>query len=126
MIVGRIFGARSINWSLDRRRIGTIVRSGRDSRRIGAIGWSMDRMHISTIIVCVGSSMVLATGSFGWQGNASNRVVFIGVLAQILIFVRRLWAFRDAYDYITLVYIFHHWQFFLHACGAVGRQLSHS
>ena len=27
VIVGRTFGARSINWSLDRRRIGAIVRS---------------------------------------------------------------------------------------------------
>ena len=49
----------------------------------------MDRMHISMIIVCVGSSTVLATGSFGWQCNASNGVVFVGVLAQILVFVRR-------------------------------------
>ena len=81
VIVGRTFGARSINWSLDRRRIGAIVRSGRDSRRIGAISWSMYRMHIGTIIVCVGSSTVPAMGSFGWQYNASNRVVFIGVLA---------------------------------------------
>ena len=100
VIVGRTFGARSIDWSLDRRRIGaivrsvdrrrigtiiwsvdrrrigTIVRSGRDSRRIGAIGWSMYRMHIGTIIVCVGSSTVLAIRSFGWQYNASNGVVF--------------------------------------------------
>ena len=49
----------------------------------------MDRMHISTIIVCVGSSTVLATGSFGWQYNASNGVVFVGVLARILVFVCR-------------------------------------
>ena len=79
----------SIIRSVDRRHIGTIVRSGRDSRRIGAIGWSMYRMHIGTIIVCVGSSTVPATGSFGWQCNASNGVVFIGVLARILVFVRR-------------------------------------
>ena len=49
----------------------------------------MDHMHISTIIVCVGSSTVLATGSFGWQSNAGNGVVFVGVLARILVFVRR-------------------------------------
>ena len=46
-------------------------------------------MHIGTIIICVGSSTVLATGSFGWQCNASNGVVFVGVLARILIFIRR-------------------------------------
>ena len=46
-------------------------------------------MHISTIIVCVGSSTVPATGSFGWQYNASNGVVFVGVSARILVFVRR-------------------------------------
>ena len=49
----------------------------------------MDRMYISTIIICVGSNMVLAMGSFGWQCNASNGVVFVGILAQILVFVRR-------------------------------------
>ena len=54
----------------------SIGRQGRDSRRIGTIGWSMYRMHIGTIIVCVGSSTVPATGSFGWQYNASNGVVF--------------------------------------------------
>jgi hypothetical protein len=37
-------------------------------------------MHIGTIIVCIGSSMVPAAGLFGWQYNASNGVVFIGVL----------------------------------------------
>ena len=37
MIVGRTFGARSIDWSLDCRRIGMIIRSV-DRRRIGAIG----------------------------------------------------------------------------------------
>ena len=46
-------------------------------------------MHISTIIVCVGSSTVLATGSFGWQCNASNGVIFVGVLVRILVFVHR-------------------------------------
>ena len=46
-------------------------------------------MHIGTIIVCVGSSTVPATGLFGWQGNASNGVVFVGVLVRILVFVHR-------------------------------------
>ena len=40
-----------------------VYRSGRDSRRIGAIGWSMYCMHIGTIIVRVGSSTVPAIGS---------------------------------------------------------------
>ena len=75
--------------------MGTIVWLGRNSRRIGAIGWLMYRMHISTIIIYVGSSTVLVTGSFGWQCNASNGVVFrrqistesclsVGVLARRL------------------------------------------
>ena len=81
---GQIWSS-SISWSVDRRHMGTIVWSGRDTRRIGAIGWSMYRMHISTIIVCVGSSTVPATGSFGWQCNASNGAVFVGVLVRILI-----------------------------------------
>ena len=51
VIVGRIFGARSINWSLDRRRIGAIVRSVVDRMRIGAIGWSMDRRRIGATVV---------------------------------------------------------------------------
>jgi len=87
----------TIGWSTDRMHIGTIVRSVGDSRRIGAIGWSMYRMYIGTIIVCIGSSTVPAIGSFGWQYNASNGVVFVGVLARILV----------------LVYTFQHWQFFL-------------
>jgi hypothetical protein len=66
----------------------------------------VDRRHIGAIIVCVGSSTVPAIGSFGWQYNASNGVVFVGVLVRILV----------------LVYTFQHWQFFLCACGAVGRQ----
>jgi hypothetical protein len=33
-------------------------------------------MHIGTIIVYIGSSTVPAIGSFGWQYNASNRVIF--------------------------------------------------
>ena len=57
---------------------------GCDSRRIGAISWSMYRMYIGTIIVCVGSSTVPATGSFGWQCNASNGVISVGVLARQL------------------------------------------
>ena len=65
-----------IIWLVDRRRIGTIIWLGRDSRYIGMIGWSMDCIYIGTIIVCVGSSMVPVTGSFGWQYNASNGVVF--------------------------------------------------
>ena len=57
-----------------------------DRRHIGTISWSVvDRMRIGTIIVCVGSSTVPAMGSFGWQCNASNGVVFVGVLARILI-----------------------------------------
>ena len=43
----------------------------------------------SMAAVCLGGSTVLATGSFGWQYNASNGVVFVGVLARILVFVRR-------------------------------------
>ena len=46
-------------------------------------------MHSGTIIVCVGSSTVPAMGLFGWQCNASNGVVFVGVLARILVFVHR-------------------------------------
>ena len=72
--------ARSINWSLDRRRIGTIVWSGRDSRRIGAIGWSMYCMHIGTIIVRVGSSIVLAIG-LGSQAYW-REVLLTGVVPQ--------------------------------------------
>ena len=39
---------------------------------------------ISARLLSVGSSTVPATGSFGWQYNASNGVVFIGVLARYL------------------------------------------
>ena len=45
---------------VDCRHIGTIVRSGRDSRRISAIGWSIYCMHIGTIIICVSNSTVPA------------------------------------------------------------------
>ena len=59
-------------------------------RHISAtVVWFINHRHISTIIVCIGSSTVPATGSFGWQGNINNRVIFIGVLAQILIFICR-------------------------------------
>ena len=51
--------------------------------------WLIDYRHIGTIIICVGSSIVPATGSFGWQGNASNGVIFVGILARILVFVCR-------------------------------------
>ena len=46
-------------------------------------------MRISTISCLVYSSIVPATKLFGWQYNASNGVIFIGVLVQILVFVRR-------------------------------------
>ena len=42
-----------------------------------SVGWTVG----VAVIVWLGSSMVLATGSFGWQCNASNGVVFVGVLA---------------------------------------------
>ena len=51
--------------------------------------WFVDHRHIGTIIVCIGSSTVPATGSFRWQSNASNGVIFVGVLARILVFVCR-------------------------------------
>ena len=53
-----------------------IVWSGCDNSHIGTIGWLMYCIHISIIIVCVGSSTVPAIGSFGWQYNASNGVIF--------------------------------------------------
>ena len=50
VIVGRIFEARSINWSLDCRHISIIVQSVVDRMRIGTIGWSVvDCMRIGTI-----------------------------------------------------------------------------
>ena len=49
---------------------------GCNSRRIGAISWLIYCMYIGTIVVCVGSSTVPAIGSFGWQYNASNGVIF--------------------------------------------------
>ena len=73
---------------------------------MGAIGWSMYRMHIGTIIVCVGSSTVPATGSFGWQYNASNGVVFrrqIGTESCLCLYIPTLavlsmylWRYRKA------------------------------
>ena len=72
----RSFATDSIYRSVDCRHISAIVRSGCDSRHIGAIGWLMYCMHINTIIVCVDSSTVLVIGSFGWQYNASNGVIF--------------------------------------------------
>ena len=79
------------------------------------IGCLMDRMHISTIIVCVGSSTVPATGSFGWQYNASNGVVFVGILARIFVCPKVYWhgsylicrsrAFGGARGYVTFLYV---------------------
>jgi hypothetical protein len=54
---------------------------GCNSRRIGIIGWLIYHIYIGTIIVCIGSSTVPVMGSFGWQCNASNGVIFIGILA---------------------------------------------
>ena len=71
-------------------------------------------MHIGTIIVCVGSSTVLATGSFGWQYNASNGVVFR----------RQIGTESCLYDHITFVYTFQHWQFFLCAYGSSKSRLA--
>ena len=56
-----------------------------DYRYIGIIGCLINRMYISIIIVCVGSSTVLAMGLFRWQYNASNGVIFVGILARILV-----------------------------------------
>ena len=56
----------------------------------------------------LGSSTVPVTGLFRWQYNASNRAVFIGISAQILIFI----------------YTPQYWQFFLYTCSAVRRQQS--
>ena len=53
------------------------------------VGWLIYRMYIGTIVVCVCSSTVLVTGLFGWQCNASNGVIFVGVLVRILVFVYR-------------------------------------
>ena len=54
-------------------------------RRDRLVGWTVG----VAVIVWLGSSTVLATGLFGWQCNASNGVVFVGVLARILVFVCR-------------------------------------
>ena len=37
-------------------------------------------LAVSMAAVCPGSSTVPVMGTFGWQCNASNGVVFIGVL----------------------------------------------
>jgi hypothetical protein len=65
----------------------SVSQQSHNSRRISTIGWLIYCMHISTIIVCVGSSTVPVMGLFGWQCNASNGVIFIGVLARILIYL---------------------------------------
>ena len=49
-------------------------------RRDRSVGWTVG----VAVIVWLGSSTVPATGSFGWQCNASNGVVFVGVLARQL------------------------------------------
>ena len=54
-------------------------------RRDRSVGWTVG----VAVIVWLGSSTVPATGLFGWQCNASNGVVFVGVSARILVFVRR-------------------------------------
>ena len=46
-------------------------------------------MRIGMIIVYIGSSIILAMGLFRWQYNTSNRVIFIGILARILVFIYR-------------------------------------
>ena len=79
VIVGQTFGAQSTNWLLDCRHIGAIVQLV-DCRRTGTIIWSVNCRYISTIIIYVGSSTVPAMGLFGWQYNASNGVIFIGIL----------------------------------------------
>ena len=63
VIVGRTFGARSINWSLNRRRTGTIIQLI-DHWRIGTISIVNSRHSgaISLSIVC--GSTVLAQGQF--------------------------------------------------------------
>ena len=71
----------SIGRSVDRRYIGTIVWSGYNGRRISTIGLLMYCMYISTIFVYVGSDIILATGSFGWQYNTNNGVILAGILA---------------------------------------------
>ena len=59
VIVGRTFGARSIDWSLDRRRIGAIVRSV-DRRRIGTIIRSVDRRCIGAISIVIAGIAALS------------------------------------------------------------------
>ena len=76
----------------------------------------------------LGSSTVPATGSFRWQYNASNGAVFVGISARILVCIGTavvsfvVTGVCGRTGYITFVHTFQHWQFFLYACGAVGRQ----
>ena len=86
VIVGQIFGARSINQSLNRRRIGTIIWSGRDSRRIGAIGWSMDRRRIGAIIQSVRLQAQHSRCLIGQQYGTSDRVIFQGAKLYLVMF----------------------------------------
>ena len=70
VIVGRTFGARSIDWLLDCRCIGAIVRLV-DRRRIGMIIWLIDRMYISMI---------------GCLGCRRNGIVVIGFIPQAVMY----------------------------------------
>ena len=71
-----------VYWSVGRSQdIGTIVRLGCDSRRIGTIGWLMYYMHIGTIIVRVGSSIVPAIG-LGLQAYR-REVLSTGIVPQV-------------------------------------------
>ena len=76
VIVGRIFGARSIDWSLDRRRIGAIVRSV-DRRRIGTIIWSVDCRCIGTISWLVDRMHISTIGCLGCRRNGTVVIGFI-------------------------------------------------
>jgi len=49
-------------------------------------------MYISTSSYPFSSSIVPIMGSFRWRYNASNRVVFIGVLARYLLAHRHISA----------------------------------
>ena len=69
--------SRSNIWSL----IYQLVVRSQAYRRNYSVGWTVG----VAVIVWLGSSTVPAMGLFGWQCNASNGVVFIGVLARILV-----------------------------------------
>ena len=60
------------------------------------------------------SSTVPATGSFGWQYNASNGVIFR----------RQIGTESCLYNHVTFVHIFQHWQFFLCAYGSSKSRLA--